>query len=135
MTKLDGPGITTLDADKAGLSEALDRIAIFNTDNNRCTYFQFEAPGEVTLQSQGQDTGAASESLEGVFAGDLKKIAFPTRDLMEILGHFHSTKVRFTMTGAEGPCGIGGEDDSDYLVIVMPMKIVEETYYSEETSA
>lgn len=135
VSKLDGTSVTILDADKAGLSEALDRIAIFNTDNNRCTYFQFDTPGEVVLQSQGQDTGAASESLEGTFAGDIKKIAFPTRDLMDILSHFHSTKVRFAMTGAEGPCGISGEDDQDYLVIVMPMKIVEETYYSEETSA
>jgi DNA polymerase-3 subunit beta len=39
------------------------------------------------------------------------------------------------MTGSEGPCGITGDDDSDYLVIIMPMQIVEETYYSEEASA
>jgi DNA polymerase-3 subunit beta len=40
--------------------------------------------------------------------------------------------MRFTLTGTEGPCGLTGENDPDYLVIVMPMKIVEETYYSEE---
>jgi DNA polymerase III subunit beta len=73
--------------------------------------------------------------MDAQYAGELKKIAFPTRDLLEILGHFNSTTVRFTMTGAEGPCGITGEDDADYLVIIMPMKIVEETYYSEEASA
>jgi len=135
VSKLAVPGISDLAADKAGLSEALDRISIFNTDNNRCTYFQLDTPGSLTLQSQGNDTGAATESIEAEFQGDLKKIAFPTRDLLEILGHFHSTKVRFTLTGAEGPCGVGGEDDLDYLVIIMPMKIVEETYYSEEVSA
>lgn len=135
VSKLAVPGISDLAADKAALSEALDRISIFNTDNNRCTYFQLDTPGSLTLQSQGNDTGAATESIEAEFTGDLKKIAFPTRDLLEILGHFHSTKVRFTLTGAEGPCGVGGEDDLDYLVIIMPMKIVEETYYSEEVSA
>jgi DNA polymerase-3 subunit beta len=36
------------------------------------------------------------------------------------------------MTGTEGPCGIRGDDDPDYLVIIMPMKIVEETFYNEE---
>ena len=36
------------------------------------------------------------------------------------------------LTGGEGPCGVRGEDDPEYTVIVMPMKIVEETYYSEE---
>jgi len=133
--KLSAPGASDLTADKMALSEALDRISIFNTDNNRCTYFQLDDPGQLTLQSQGNDTGAATESMEAQFVGDLKKVAFPTRDLLEILGHFNSTKVRFTLTGAEGPCGINGEDDSDYLVIIMPMKIVEETYYSEEASA
>ncbi|WP_243439411.1 DNA polymerase III subunit beta [Fundidesulfovibrio soli] len=133
--KLSTPGVSELQAEKGALSEALDRISIFNTDNNRCTYFQLETPGQLTLQSQGNDTGAATESMEAGFAGELKKIAFPTRDLLEILGHFHSPKVRFTLTGAEGPCGITGEDDADYLVIIMPMKIVEETYYSEEASA
>ncbi len=135
VSKLSVPGISDLAADKAGLSEALDRISIFNTDNNRCTYFQLDAPGQLTLQSQGNDTGAATESMEAEFQGDLKKIAFPTRDLLEILGHFHSTKIQFTLTGAEGPCGVRAEDDTDYLVIIMPMKIVEETYYSEEVSA
>jgi DNA polymerase-3 subunit beta len=133
--KLAQPGVSTLSADKQALSEALDRIAIFNTDSNRCTYFNFDNASEVTLQSQGQDTGAASEAIEATFAGDLKKIAFPTRDLLEILGRFNSTTVKFTMTGSEGPCGITGDDDSDYLVIIMPMQIVEETYYSEEASA
>lgn len=133
--KLSTPGSSELTADKSALAEALDRISIFNTDSNRCTYFQLEQPGQLVLQSQGNDTGAATESMEAQYGGDLKKIAFPTRDLLEILGHFNSGKVRFTLTGTEGPCGITGEDDNDYLVIIMPMKIVEETYYSEEASA
>ena len=133
--KLSSPEASELAAEKLALSEALDRILIFNTDNNRCTYFQLDQPGQLELVSQGNDTGAGAESMDATFNGTLKKIAFPTRDLLDILGHFNSSAVRFTMTGAEGPCGITGEDDPDYLVIIMPMKIVEETYYSEEASA
>ena len=133
--KLSTPDISDLTAEKLALSESLDRISIFNTDNNRCTYFLFDDPAQLVLQSQGQETGAATETIDSQFTGDLKKIAFPTRDLMEILGHFHSSKIRFTLTGAEGPCGVTGEDDTEYLVIIMPMKIVEETFYSEEASA
>ena len=36
------------------------------------------------------------------------------------------------LTGSEGPCGIRGADDADYTVIIMPMKVSETTYYSEE---
>jgi DNA polymerase-3 subunit beta len=36
------------------------------------------------------------------------------------------------LTGSEAPCGITGSDDADYQVILMPMMIQEETYYTEE---
>jgi DNA polymerase-3 subunit beta len=130
-----GAGNAVLDVSRPEMVDALERISIFNTDNNRCTYFSFPtagAPGETVLHSQGQDTGTATESIESVFAGELPRIAFPTRNLIEILSHFGSDKVRFTLSGSEGPCGITGESDPEYLVVIMPMKIVEETYYSEE---
>ena len=38
------------------------------------------------------------------------------------------------LTGAEAPCGISGESDPEYLVILMPMMIQEETYYSEDNA-
>lgn len=121
-------------ADRLELADALERIAIFNTDSNRCVYLDLEG-GQVTLSSQGQDVGKATESLEVQFSGDVKRIAFPTRNLIEILSHFSSEKVSFKFTGTEGPCGLEGADDPEYLVIIMPMKITEETYYNEEDEA
>ena len=132
ISKVQTPDASNLEVDRAELSDALDRLAIFNSDSNRCTYFVFQSQTQMQLQSQGQETGAADEALEVKFSGELGKIAFPTRDVLEILSHLRSANVRFTLTGSEGACGISGEDDSDYLVIIMPMKIVDETYYSEE---
>ena len=63
---------------------------------------------------------------------EITKIAFPTRNLIEIMSHFASKQISFVLTGSEGPCGVKGDEDPDYLVIIMPMKIVEETYYTEE---
>ena len=51
---------------------------------------------------------------------------------MDVLAHFVSGKIDMMLTGAEGPCGIRGADDPDYTVIIMPMKVSETTYYSEE---
>jgi DNA polymerase III subunit beta len=135
VSKLRTEDISTLVIDRLELMDALDRVAIFTTDNNRCAYFIFEGPGELSLRSQGQESGEASETLDCTFTGSLPKVAFPTKDITDILGHFHSAKVSLTLTGAEGPCGITGEEDADSLVIIMPMKIVEETYYSEEDIA
>ncbi|WP_243544507.1 DNA polymerase III subunit beta [Pseudodesulfovibrio tunisiensis] len=133
MSKLDDEGVSTLEVDRLSLVDALGRIGLFNTDSNRCAYFTFGST-DVTVSARGQETGAAQESLDATFSGDLERIAFPTRNLIDILNHFNSPTVKFTLTGTEAPCGISGEDDRDYLVILMPMMIQEETYYVEENA-
>ncbi|GFM38530.1 DNA polymerase III subunit beta [Desulfovibrio psychrotolerans] len=131
LSKLTAPDVATLDVDRREMIDALDRLNIFNTENNRCTYFTFNG-GDVELSSQGQEVGTANEALEAQYKGEIKRIAFPTRNLIEILNHYQSETLRFLLTGTEGPCGLQGKDDPEYTVIIMPMKIVEETYYSEE---
>ncbi|EMG38191.1 DNA polymerase III, beta subunit [Desulfocurvibacter africanus PCS] len=131
LAKVQGNGASSLSFARTEMIESLDRIMIFNSETNRCVNFVFNGQ-ELTLFSQGQDVGQASESIQVDFSGELEKIAFPTRNLIEILGHYSSERVSFTLTGSEGPCGIRSEQDKDYLVIIMPMKIVEETYFKEE---
>ncbi|MFW6415258.1 MAG: DNA polymerase III subunit beta, partial [Thermodesulfobacteriota bacterium] len=115
------------------LIEALERISIFNTETQRCTYLVF-GENELVLYSQGQDTGEANETLPVQFQGNIEKIIYPTRNLMEVLNHFDSSQLTFEFTNSNGPCKVTGdeEEDSNYLVIIMPVEIEEETYYSEE---
>lgn len=131
LGRLNGDDVSRLTLNRKECLDALDRIAVFNTDSDRCAYFDLSA-SEVMLSAQGQDTGSANESLEVAYDGSIGRIAFPTKNLMEIFGHFRSEELTLTLTGPEGPCGITGEDDPDYLVLIMPMKIAEQTYYTEE---
>ncbi|WP_291438493.1 DNA polymerase III subunit beta [Desulfovibrio sp.] len=131
MSKLASEDMHPMTLDRKEAMEALGRILIFNTESDRCTYMDLSS-GEALLSAQGQDVGSASESLEVTYGGDIKRIAFPTRNLMDVLAHFVSAKTDMMLTGAEGPCGIRGADDPDYTVIIMPMKVSETTYYSEE---
>ena len=131
VSKLSAENISQLDIDRRECVEALGRLSIFTTDNDRCTYFDL-AETELTLTAQGQDVGSADERLEVLYQGDIAKIAFPTRNLMDVLGHFSSARVRLDLTAVEGPCGISGKDDPDYTVIIMPMKITDITYYEED---
>ncbi len=131
IDKLKSSEVSILQTARAELMDSLERISIFNDESNRCAHFMFH-PTELGLYSQGQERGTGNESVEASFNGTLEKIAFPTRVMVEVLSHFNSKKVRFTLTGSEAPCGLGGDEDPHYLVIVMPMKIQEETYYSEE---
>jgi len=131
LARLKNDDASQLDVDRKETLNALDRLLIFNNESDRCTYFRF-SDQEVELSAQGQETGSATEHLEGSFKGDLEIIAFPTRSLMDILGHFQSSSLHYVFTGSEGPCGITGADDADYTVILMPMKIAESSYYTEE---
>jgi DNA polymerase-3 subunit beta len=109
----------------------LGRVFIFTTDNDRCTYLDL-AESELSLTAQGQDVGSADERLDVNYQGNIAKIAFPTRNLMEVLGHFTSARVTLNFTAVEGPCGVSGKDDPEYTVIIMPMKIADVSYYEEE---
>jgi DNA polymerase-3 subunit beta len=86
----------------------------------------------LQLSAQGVDLGSAVEDLEVAYNGTLERIAFPTRNLLEILSHYISDRIEMLLTGPEGPCGIHGMDDIDYTVIIMPMKVSESAYYTEE---
>lgn len=130
LARLEGE-ISTLTVTRKEAMDALGRISIFNTENDRCTYMDLSGT-EAILSARGQDVGSANESLEVTFAGDTSRIAFPTRNLMDIMAHFVSEKLTLQISGTEGPCGIRGADDPEYVVIIMPMKIAETTYYSEE---
>ena len=133
LARLSGENgqVSKLTLNRRECQAALDRLAIFNTDNDRCTYFDLHE-SEAVLSAQGQDTGSATESLEVIYNGSIERIAFPTRNMMEILTHFQSEQLELTLTGAEGPCGINGRDDADYTVLIMPMKIVDQQYYETE---
>ena len=120
LSRLQAADASTLKLRRKECQESLDRLHIFNNESDRCTYFQF-SPTEVTMSAQGQETGSATENLDVSFSGSLERIAFPTRNLIDILGHFQSGELTFTLTGAEGPCGISGTEDPDYTVLIMPM--------------
>ena len=123
--------ISVFNINKNELLESLDRVSIFNTDTQRCSYFVFYDQ-ELIIYSQGPDTGEATETIDIDYKGDIDKILFPTKNLIEILNHFYSQNIKFELTSTDGPCRITGEHDKNYQVIIMPVAIEEETYYTEE---
>ncbi len=127
--KSGSPSILTVN--RKEILNALDRIMIFNNDTERCTYFDLSET-ELQLSAQGQEVGSAQEHLEIKYSGDIQRIAFPTRNLIDILGHYSSEDITFTFTGVESPCGVSGEQDINYTVIIMPMKIASVNMYDEE---
>jgi DNA polymerase-3 subunit beta len=133
LSKIKGEDISTLKVNRKEMVEALDRLLVFTSESNRCTYLDFSStPKELVLSSTGQSAGSGTEILDMEYKGNIDKISFPTRNLKEMLAHYTSKDVTFVMGGIEGPCGIFGEDDAEYTAVIMPMKISVLTYYDEE---
>jgi DNA polymerase-3 subunit beta len=130
LTKYISDNPTNMNINKQSLLDALNRIYIFNTENSICTFFEFDG-NHLHMNVRSDEKGEAKEIIDVEFNGDIKKIAFPTKDLIEILSHFKSENLNFNLTSSEGPCFVSGNDDPGYNVLVMPMKISEDVVYSE----
>ena len=124
LSKLEGGGVARLSVSRKAAIEALSRIMVFMTDTNRCVYMDL-GEGELRMIAQGADNGSGRETLEADYSGDMDRIAFPTRELLEIFNHFESEYIDMHFTGQEGPCGITGPDDPSYTVVIMPMRVTD----------
>ncbi len=131
LQTLKASSISVLSVNRKEMIDALERVYIFNYENEKCTFFDL-SDNELVLSAQGQRVGEAKEQLEIKYEGTIKRIAFPTKDLIEILDHFISEEITFIFTGIETPCGVRGEQDNDYTVIIMPMREASVNIYDED---
>lgn len=131
IDRLKTPSLSSLTVNRKEIMEALDRLLIFNSENEKSALFEFSG-SELILSAHGHQLGSAKEYLKVDFSGDIEKIAFPTKNLLDILSHYTSEKITFTITGTETPCGISGEQDVQYTVIIMPIKMATVSIYAEE---
>ena len=130
LSRISGDEVHTLTLNKKEALDALGRILLFSTESERCTYFDLTA-NELVMSAQGKDSGSAQENLEISYDGDVPRIAFPTKGMSEMLEHFNSETLQLHISSVDGPCGITGKDDPDYTSIIMPLKVVETSYYTE----
>lgn len=120
--------------DRAEMIDAINRLSIFATENNRQVLFKIDqTTGELIVFNFGSETGNGVEPLEVAVDGTLPRISFPAAGLSCVLSTFSSSKVCLTITGSESPCLVVGMDDLDKGVetILMPMMVQEDTSYEE----
>lgn len=130
LSKLDGQPAGKLVVSRKDCLDVMGRFMIFMSENNRCVYMHLH-PHELELSVAGNDNGSGRESLEADYKGDLGRIAFPNKNLIEIFGHFTSGDVEFFFTGEEDACGIRGPEDPGYMVVLMPMRVADNASYEE----
>lgn len=130
LSRLDGTPAARLEVSRKDCLDVMGRFMIFMSESNRCVYFHLRKT-DLELSVSGNDNGSGRETMEAEYRGDLKRIAFPNKSLVEILGHFNSPKIEYLFTGEEEACGIRGAEDPGYLVIIMPMRVMDSAVYED----
>ena len=104
------------------LAEALRRMMIMASDKNWGVRFSL-APDELAIEADNPELGNAKEVLSVSFTGDAFAAGFNGKYFLDVLGEMGAGDVRLEFSGELDPAVIRAADGSDYLGVVMPMRL------------
>jgi DNA polymerase-3 subunit beta len=107
---------------RLGFLEALRRVAIMSSDKTQGVRIGLEK-GKLRIESDNPDLGAAKEEIDVSYKGTAMQIGFNARYFMELLGEIDTTDVRLELSGELDPGVVRPADGSDYVGVVMPMRL------------
>ena len=116
---------------RSEFSDALARSLIFNSRDENSVAITI-AEDSLTIASSDKSTGSATETIPAQCQSTVGHIAFITRGLVELLSRLGEDKLTMKIASENGPCSFQTDDDKNYVVIAMPVHIVDDAYYSEE---
>src|ERR1043166_3054324 len=105
------------------LLAALRRVSIVSSERTRGVKLQM-APGQLEVSSINPDVGEATDEIAVEYEGDPMSIGFNAKYLIDLLGVLpESTKVEVGFNDEVSPGVMRCEGDSDFLYVVMPMRL------------
>ncbi len=120
---LDQGNQITLDCDL--FSQALRRVALMVSDQNKCIRMEF-TEGSLIITSSSPELGEAREELEIDYPETSISIGFNARFLIDVCGSLgESGEVIIELLGAMEPAKFYAPGDDSCLAVVMPMRLEE----------
>jgi len=107
---------------RALLLDALKRISLVASDKSGAVRFSVE-PGVLRITSENPDVGEGAEELDVDFAGEPVEIGFNARYVMDALGPIVEDEVAFELSGQLDPGVIKPAGPTDFVGVIMPMRI------------
>jgi DNA polymerase III subunit beta len=104
------------------LLEAFRRVAIMASDKTMGVRVGLEK-GKLTIEADNPDLGNAREELEVAYKGGAVQVGFNARYFVELLSEMGGPQVRLELAGELDPVVIRPADESDYLGVIMPMRL------------
>ena len=107
---------------RSELYNALRRVAILSDDETRTVLMETKS-NEIVLTSDNPRMGDAREEMEVRYGGPPMRIAFNAHYFQEALKVFEGDILRIGVSDPLAPCLLRSPEDTDYLSVVMPMRI------------
>jgi DNA polymerase-3 subunit beta len=102
--------------------QALKRTSLLAPDKAQGVRLDLQA-GLLCLTANNPDLGEAKEELEVVYDGEPLKIGFNFRYLLDVLATMQEDEVVLQLNDELSPGVLRSADGSEYLAVVMPMRI------------
>lgn len=109
-------------ANRAELIDMLTRAEVMAPEKTATVRVQLAA-GSMQVTADNPDLGVAHQEIEVEYTGDPLVAGFNARYMLDILGACESQDVTLDFQGELDPCVIRPKEGSDYLGVVMPMRI------------
>lgn len=109
-------------ADRAELVDMLTRAEVMAPEKTATVRVQLY-PGSMQVTADNPDLGVAHQEIEVEYTGAPLVAGFNARYMLDILGACESQRVTLDFQGELDPCVIRPVEGSDYLGMVMPMRI------------
>lgn len=107
---------------RLALLDALKRVALMSSDKTWGVRIGVEK-GKLLVESDNPDLGAAREEIDVPYKGTPVQIGFNARYFIELLSEIETPEVRLELSGELDPGVVRPADGSDYVGVVMPMRL------------
>lgn len=111
-----------LEASTADLSAATRRVAILTSEKSNSIRYQAKG-GKLLISSKTPDMGEAKEEMDVNYKGEEIGIAYNAKYVLDVLKNVGTDTVSIELTQPLSPGILRPKGDSDYLCVIMPMRV------------
>ena len=100
----------------------LKRMSILSTESYKGVIFDMES-GQMIISATNPDLGESKEEMDIEYNNDPLKVAFNPKFFVDALSVIDEENVLIYVIDDRKPCVVEGENDRNYLCVIMPMRI------------
>ncbi|MBW2180884.1 MAG: hypothetical protein JRG81_11030, partial [Deltaproteobacteria bacterium] len=100
----------------------LKRMSILASENYRGVVFNFNKD-KIIINSTNPDIGESKEDMDIEYNGSKVAAAFNPRYFIDTLNVINEENIIISLFNEEKPCFIEGEENKNFLSVIMPMRI------------